>query len=93
MNGKKGLEWPSPQITAKIGFMRSTQGKAISIFQRHFEYPEEHNRAARKHLWLSKFHEIIARTNGYGMFLIELEEEWNFWYFAFPSHFYFFNFF
>jgi hypothetical protein len=60
--------------------MRSTQAKSKSIFKRHFMYPDEYNRVAYKRLWLTKFDEIIQAVEGDAEFLIELDEEWNFWY-------------
>jgi hypothetical protein len=60
--------------------MRSTQTKSKSIFKRHFNYPGEHNRVANKRLWLTKFDKIVREVDGDAEFLIELDEEWNFWY-------------
>jgi hypothetical protein len=60
--------------------MKTTQQKSKSIFKRHFDYPGEHNRVAHKRLWLTKFDDIIQRVDGDAEFLIELDEEWNFWY-------------
>jgi len=74
------LEYPFPYTTAKIGFMWSKQEKSRSIFRRHFNNPEERNLAVPKRLWLTKFDKIIRQVEGNAQFLIELDEEWNFWY-------------
>lgn len=42
-------------------------------------HPDEYNRVAYRRLWLTKFDELIEPVDGDAEFIIELEEEWNFW--------------
>jgi hypothetical protein len=79
-NSAEEWEYPFLHTTAKVGFMRTTQEKSKRIFRRHFQHPDEENRAANERLWLAKLDKIIQAVDGDAEFIIELDEQMNFWY-------------
>jgi hypothetical protein len=77
---KPRLRYPYPCVTLRTGFMEGLHGRSREIFQRHFRHPVEVNLAAHSRIWLARLDKIVKEVEGNARFVIELEEDWNFWY-------------
>lgn len=77
---KPRLRYPYPCVTMRMGFTEGLHGRSRETFQRHFSNPNELNLATHSRLWLAKMDKIIKEVDGNAKFVIELEEDWNFWY-------------